>query len=161
MSLPLALAQMPQYRLDKDPVFIAIASRRINYPPILANNAIYGRVYAGFEIDERGRIQHITLLYPVLSQLDNRSYGFEYEIKNGLKHMPPLNPKYVGSYMLPIAFCFTHHREGPNPIIPTNILPHGYYVGNRKVLSEIKIFSQSPTASLKLNVFPPSRPLIE
>jgi len=147
----------PVLDLNKDPVFIDVVTHRIHYPVQPARRAIYGRYYAGFTIDQAGHIRDIAVLYPKMSRQTSKLYGFEGEIVAGLKHMPPLNPNLVGNYLLPIAFCFTHYSEGPAPIVPTNVLPFGYEVGDRVLLNEAKIFASSPSSSRSLNGFPPSR----
>lgn len=128
------LAQPNRTTLATDPVFTIIAARRIQYPPVMAKRAIYGRVWAGFQIDEEGHIQDVSLLYPLMVPKVSKAYGLSYEIEAGLKHMLPLNPRYAGNYLLPVAFCFTHHNESPNPLIPTNQLPTNFDAGDRTLL---------------------------
>ena len=153
----LANAQFVSANLDQDPVFKQVVSHRIHYPVKPAARAIYGRFYAGFTIDNKGHIRDITLLYPEMSTRISKRYGFDYEIQAGLKHIPPLNPNLAGNYILPVAFCFTHYGEGANPIVPTNVLPQGYELGDRILLSEVKVFARSPSSQLGLNGFPSSR----
>ena len=155
----LANAQSTTTALDQDPVFRQVVTHRIQYPIKPATRAIYGRFYAGFSIDQQGHIRDIAVLYPKMSATMSKRYGFDYEIRAGLNHMPPLNPRLVGSYVLPIAFCFTHYGEGPNPLVPTNVMPKGYDVGERVMLSEVKIFARSPSDPLRLNGFPASKQL--
>lgn len=147
----------PALDLSKDPVFVNVVTRRIHYPTQPARKAIYGRYYAGFTIDQDGHIRDISVLYPKMSRQTSKLYGFEGEILAGLKHMPPLNPGLAGHYLLPVAFCFTHYSEGATPIVPTNVLPLGYEVGDRTLLNETKIFASSPSSTRDLNGFPPSR----
>ncbi len=150
-------AQIASTQLDQDPVFTQVVSHRIHYPVKPASRAIYGRFYAGFDIDETGHIRNISVLYPKMSTQMRKLYGFDYEIQTGLKRMPPLKPSLAGSYVLPIAFCFTHYGESPNPIIPTNVLPQSYQVGDRILLSEVKIFASSPSSLRGVNGFPASK----
>ena len=152
-----AIAQIASVALDQDPVFNQVASHRIHYPAKPAQMAVYGRFYAGFSIDQKGHIQDISVLYPKLSTRLKKAYGFDYEILNGLKHMPPLKPSLAGNYVLPIAFCYTHYAEGANPIVPTNILPQTYNLGDRVLLSEVKIFARSSSDSRWLAAVPHSR----
>jgi len=152
-------AQISSTALNQDPVFQQVVTQRIHYPVKPATRAIYGRFYAGFTIDQQGHIRAISVLYPKMSTKMNKLYGFAYEIQVGLKHMPPLNPSLAGHYVLPIAFCFTHYGEGPNPLVPTNVLPTGYEVGDRILLREVKIFARSPSDPLQLNGFPASKQL--
>lgn len=152
-----AVAQIASTALDRDPVFTQVVTHRIHYPVKPASRAIYGRFYAGFDIDSAGHIRNISVLYPKMSTRMNKLYGFDYEIRTGLKHVPPLKPSLAGSYILPIAFCFTHYREGASPIVPTNVLPEGYQMSERILLSEIKVFASSPSSTLQLNGFPASK----
>lgn len=153
----LALAQIASTALNQDPVFTQVVTQRIHYPVKPAARAIYGRFYAGFDIDSAGHIRNISVLYPKMSRQMSKLYGFDYEIQRGLKHIPPLKPSLAGSYLLPIAFCFTHYRESPSPIVPTNVLPKGYQLGDRVLLGEIKVFASSPSSTLQLNGFPASK----
>ncbi|AKD54895.1 hypothetical protein [Spirosoma radiotolerans] len=153
----IAIAQIASAALDQDPVFTQVVTHRIHYPVKPASHAIYGRFYAGFDIDSAGHIRNISVLYPKMSTRMNKLYGFEYEIHSGLKHMPPLKPNLAGSYILPIAFCYTHYREGASPIVPTNVLPKGYQMSDRVLLSEVKVFASSPSSTLQLNGFPASK----
>ena len=150
-------AQIASTALDQDPVFSQVVAHRIQYPVKPAARAIYGRFYAGFDIDETGHIRNISVLYPKMSTQMSKLYGFDYEIQKGLKHMPPLKPDLAGSYIVPIAFCFTHYGEGSIPHIPTNVLPQGYSVGDRVLLSEVKIFASSPSSLRGINGFPASK----
>lgn len=152
-----AVAQIASTALNQDPVFSQIVTHRIQYPVKPALRAIYGRFYAGFDIDSAGHIHNIAVLYPKMSRQLSKLYGFEYEIQTGLKHIPALKPSLTGSYLLPIAFCFTHYGEGPSPIVPTNVLPKGYQLGDRVLLSEVRVFASSPSSTLQLNGFPESK----
>ena len=122
----LVSAQDAPAALEQDPVFNQTITQGIQYPAEPASRAVYGRFYAGFSIDETGHIRDVSVLYPTVSTRMSKNYGFDYEIEEGLKRMPPLSPALAGKYLLPIAFCFTHYREGPNPIVPTNVLPRSY-----------------------------------
>ena len=152
-----SITQIFSADLDNDPVFAKVVSNQIYYPSKPASRAVYGRYYVGFTIDNVGHIQQVSVLYPKMSASVSKQYGFEGSILAGFRRMPPLNPRLAGSYVLPVAFCFTHFGEGPNPIVPTNQLPQEYSVGNRILLSEVKVFAESPSSTRALNGFPPSR----
>lgn len=117
--------------LNDDPVFNKVLSRRVTYPINAIRAGTYGRIYAGFDIDPRGRIQHVAILSP-----GNTGVGFESEIQSALKRMPPLNSRYSGRYALPVAFVFTNWGEGSEPYIPTNTLPRLYFA-DRLLLGEV------------------------
>ena len=150
-------AQNAPAALEQDPVFNQTITQWIRYPAEPASRAVYGRFYAGFSIDETGHIRDISVLYPKMSTQMGKNYRFDYEIEVGLKRMPPLSPALAGKYILPVAFCFTHYREGPNPIVPTNVLPRSFDSKERILLSEVKVFAFSPGTLQGLNAMPASR----
>jgi hypothetical protein len=130
----LATAQVINTKLDEDPVFRAVLSRRISYPVYAEQVGIYAKVYAGFRIDQRGHIQDVSILNPV-----KIGYGLEEEVMKRVKLLPPLNPKYEGSYALPVTFAFVDHTtNGVEAISPPGKLDH-QYVQNRVLLTEIKV----------------------
>lgn len=143
--------------LDQDPVFAKVVTRRILYPPKPATRAVYGRFYAGFSINEQGHIKDIAVLCPKMSAQVSKQYGFDAAILKGLKQMPPLQPNLAGCYILPVAFCFTNYKEGPLPIIPTNVLPTSLTTGERIALREVRIYASSPSSGWLLKNFPDSR----
>jgi hypothetical protein len=153
----LVSAQNAPAALEQDPVFNQTIVQWIHYPAEPASRAVYGRFYAGFSIDETGHIRDVSVLYPKMSTQMSKNYRFDYEIEAGLKHMPPLSPALAGKYILPIAFCFTHYREGPNPIVPTNVLPRSYDNKERILLSEVKVFAFSPGTLQGINAMPASK----
>lgn len=153
----LVVAQSAPAALEQDPVFNQTITQWIHYPAEPASRAVYGRFYAGFSIDETGHIRDISVLYPKVSTQMSKNYRFDEEIEAGLKHLPPLSPMLAGKYILPVAFCFTHYREGPNPIVPTNVLPKSYDSGDRVLLSEVKVFAFSPGTLQGLNAIPASK----
>ncbi|WP_128544741.1 TonB family protein [Larkinella soli] len=119
--------------LTTDPLFQQVLRTRIKYPTRAWNERVYGRVYAGFEVDDRGRVQNVTLLSP-----DNGGYGFEAEVKQALKKMPDLPPGYAGKYALPVAFTLTNTAENRAPYQPVNQLPAGR-LADRTLLKEITV----------------------
>lgn len=153
----LTSAQIIAPALDQDPAFTQVVAHRIYYPAKPATRAIYGRFYAEFRIDEKGHVQDIALLYPKMSTRVSKQYGFESEIIKGLKQVPPLKPTLAGSYILPVAFCFTNYLEGPNPIVPNNVLPVSLVTGERITLQEVKVYASSPSSGWLLKGFPASR----
>ncbi|WP_185731295.1 TonB family protein [Larkinella rosea] len=104
--------------LGSDPVFKQTLRKRIAYPTQARLNHVYGRTYVSFDVDTNGNIQNIALISP-----DNAGYGFDQEVKQGLKKLPPLNPEYAGSYLLPIAFTYTKSYGTPVTFVPINKLP--------------------------------------
>ena len=156
-SSRLTNAQIITPALDQDPVFTQVVAHRIQYPAKPATQAIYGRYYAGFRIDEQGHVQDVAILYPKMSTHISKQYGFDYAILKGLKQMPPLQPSLAGRYILPVAFCFTNYTEGPSPIVPTNVLPASLVTGDRIGLREVRVYASSPSSGWLLRGFPASR----
>lgn len=135
-SIPCSLAQVVHPALNDDPVFYKVLYNRIDYPINAINAHLFGRVYAGFRIDEKGKIQDITILSPGNTKgPGTMKTGFEYVVCQALKHMPLLNPRYAGSYALPIAFCYSNRTENQAVRKPVNQLD-AEHLGNRLLLRE-------------------------
>ena len=133
LANPLAVAQLIHPALDDDPVFHKVLYNRIDYPRnAMLYSHMYGRVYAGFHIDEKGKLTNITILSP-----GNTRSGFEYEVRQALKHMPSLNPRYAADYALPVSFCFVNREQSSALYSPVNRLDEKY-LGDRLLLKEWK-----------------------
>ncbi|WP_185716117.1 energy transducer TonB [Larkinella knui] len=104
--------------LSRDLLFNQVIQNKISYPGLARSERVYGRVYAGFEIDERGQVQNIVLLSP-----ENVGFGFDYAVKQALKKLPVLSPEYAGKYALPVAFTFTNPSKNKTVQVPVNRLP--------------------------------------
>ncbi len=117
--------------LSNDPVFNRVLMRRVIYPARAIRSATYGRIYAGFDIDASGHLQNVSILGP-----QNTGAGFEYEISEALKRMPPLNPRYRGRYALPVSFVLTNWGESSEPRTPTGLLS-ARYLTDRVLLDEV------------------------
>ncbi len=65
-------------------------------------------------------------------------YGFEEEILKKVKLLPPVNPRYEGSYTLPVTFAFIDHTNGGKAISPTGKLPNQYFK-DRTLLNELLV----------------------
>lgn len=100
-----------------DPTFTQTLHEKIIYPNYARTQGVYGRVYAGFDIDERGRIKNIAILSP-----DNSGFPFDAVVRNALEKLPPVGPVCQGKYALPIAFTFTNSKETTGPHVPLNRL---------------------------------------
>lgn len=122
----LAYSQADSLTVRHDPVFAKVLQKRIHYPQKAESTAMQAKIYAGFTINGEGHIQDIVILNPQKTGL-----GFEEEVMNGLKRLPPLNHKYAGSYALPIAFMFENEEN-------LGSLRSGFYI-NRTLLSEFRI----------------------
>lgn len=146
LSIPCSLAQVVHPALNDDPVFYKVLYNRIDYPISAINAHLYGRVYAGFRIDEKGKIQDITMLSPGnTTGPGSMKSGFEYEVYQALKHMPLLNPRYAGSYALPVAFCYGNRVENRTVRKPVNQLDIAH-LDNRLLLRE---YTSTITVSAK------------
>lgn len=130
----LATAQVVSAKLDEDPVFRTVLSRRISYPPHAEQVGVYAKIYAGFRIDQRGHIQDVSILNPV-----KIGYGLEEEVLKRIKLMPPLNPKLEGRYAFPVTFAFVDYTtNGVEAISPSGKLDR-QYVQDRVLLNELKV----------------------
>ncbi len=116
--------------ISNDPVFTQALHQHIIYPGAAWIQAIYSRVYAGFDVDQQGRVRNITILSP-----DNAGIGFSEAVRAGLEKMPVLNPAFAGSYALPVAFTYTNQKESRQPHVPLNRLPDNRLAG-RTLLAE-------------------------
>ncbi len=119
--------------ISNDPVFAQALHQHIIYPGAAWIQAIYSRVYAGFDVDQQGRVKNVTILSP-----DNAGMGFSEVVRAGLEKMPPLNPSFAGTYALPVAFIYTNQREGKQPHIPVNRLSDDRLAG-RTLLGEFVV----------------------
>ena len=128
-----AAARENELHLSKEGVFKHILRNKILYPGWVGNQGVYGRVYAGFDIDSMGFIKNIVILSP-----DNVGFGFTQEVKKALETLSNVAPAFRGRYALPIAFTYTNSREDTGPHIPINRLPDDRF-DNRTVLEEVVV----------------------
>ncbi len=130
--------------LSRDVVFTDFLHNQLKYPNRAWNNSVYGRVYAGFEVNEDGRITNITLLSP-----DNIGFGFDQAVKLVLSKLANVRPTHVGKYALPVSFTYTNTQDKEGTYVPINTLPSERFNG-RTVLEEIVVpvvVSKSVTTS--------------
>ncbi len=117
-----AIAQTTPAPISQDPVFSTVLKRRIQYPVLAEQTGVYARVYARFLVNERGHVQQIALIQPV-----PKKDGFEHAVLTGLKHLPPLSPRYEGQYILPVDFAYINYESSPEPVLPpAGTLPRHY-----------------------------------
>ncbi|MCC5612757.1 hypothetical protein LC612_40235 [Nostoc sp. CHAB 5834] len=157
-----AKAQITGSALDEDPIFTATLAQHIHYPVTAIRGSIYGRFYVKFSIDSIGSIQDIAVVYPQISPKSAKMLGFNYELINGLKQVPPLTPRYKGSYILPVAFVYINYSEDGKPRVPTNTLPERYF-DNSLILQELTIVGRSSmynSVRPVSRVAPPSRQVV-
>ncbi|QHV99849.1 hypothetical protein [Spirosoma endbachense] len=129
----MAVARTATYPLSQNPLFNQLLHSKISYPNWVGNQGIYGRVYAGFEIDSLGKVSRVAILSP-----DNAGFGFAQLVQNALEKLPNLDPTYIGNYVLPVTFTFTNSYEQAGPHIPINRLSADR-VGDRIVLEEFVV----------------------
>lgn len=142
----LLMAQVPKARLDSDPVFTTLLSRRIHYPAEAEKNGIYAKLYVGFRIDEKGHVQDILMLNP-----DRIGYGFETEVTKAVSLLPPLKQTYAGLYALPVTFALFDALNSGQELTPSGTLP-SYYLSGRVVLTELKrVSGRTPIPKGKLS----------
>ncbi len=119
--------------ISNDPVFAQALHQHIIYPGAAWIQAVYSRVYAGFDVDQQGRVRNVTILSP-----DNAGMGFAEAVRAGLEKIPTLNPTFAGTYALPVAFTYTNQKESRQPHIPVNRLPDDRLAG-RTLLGEFVV----------------------
>lgn len=126
-----AVARKNPLHLSKEEVFKQILRNKITYPVWAGNQGIYGRVYAGFDVDSLGLIKNVSILSP-----DNIGFGFIAEVKRALETLPNVDPNFCGTYALPIAFTLTNSKENSGPHAPTNHLADNR-LQHRTMLEEV------------------------
>lgn len=132
-------AQIADDALSQDPVFTTVLTRRLSYPNQASWSSMYARVFVGFRVDEKGRIQEISVLNHMSRGIQ---FGFEPTVIAALKKLPSLNLRYTGNYLLPVAFIYVDYRYKHKQYVPKDTLYQQYVMG-RVVLNEIKVFGNS------------------
>lgn len=125
-----------------DPIFYKAAQKNIGYPIGAIRGSIYGRLYASFEVDNKGAIKNVNLIYPLVSKKISHLLGFEAEIVGGLSKTPHLNNVSEGKYILPIAFVYKNIYYGDENY-PTNRISEDYFSKDFQFLKEIQITARS------------------
>lgn len=144
-----ATAQPGQVPIDQDPVFTTVLKSRIKYPVLAEQTGVYARVYARFMVNEKGHVQQIDLI-----QSARTKDGFGNAVLSGLKHLPPLNRRYEGQYILPVDFAYINYERSPEPLLlPTGPLPR-HYLHDYILLTPIRIVGNSRTYSPKGSQLP-------
>ena len=119
--------------LPRDEAFKEKLTGQIAYPAKAGFQGIYGRVYAGFDVDSLGRIRNITVLSP-----ENSGFSFTDEVKKSLETMSAVSPALRGHYALPVTFTYTNSKEHSGLHAPVNQLPDDR-LGNRILLKEVLV----------------------
>ena len=119
--------------LPKDEAFKAVFRDKITFPARAGYQGIYGRVYAGFDVDSLGKIGNVVILSP-----DNAGFGFVEEVKKSLETVPDINPALRGQYALPVAFTYTNSSEKTGAHMPVNKLADSH-LKNRTLLNEVTV----------------------
>lgn len=125
-----------------DPIFYKAAQKNIGYPIGAIRGSVYGRLYASFEVDNKGAIKNVNLIYPLVSKKISHLLGFEAEIVGGLSKTPHLNNVSEGKYILPIAFVYKNIYYGDENY-PTNRISEDYFSKDFQFLKEIQITARS------------------
>ena len=99
-------SQANRHPLRNDGVFNQELHNKIIYPGAAWSQAVYSRVYAGFEVTELGDVKNITILSP-----ENAGFGFAGEVRQALEKIPRLGPGLAGTYALPVAFTYKNSEE--------------------------------------------------
>ncbi|SOD78440.1 TonB family protein [Spirosoma fluviale] len=131
----LTQAQEITPKLSQDPVFSTVLNRRLKYPRQAEWSSKYGRVFAEFTVDEKGRVKAIS----ILNHSAEWAYaGLEPTVVNALKKLPPLSLQYTGRYILPVSFTLVDYRQQNTALAPTNQL-YVQDLAGRVVLNEITV----------------------
>lgn len=125
-----------------DPIFYKAAQKNIGYPIGAIRGSVYGRLYASFEVDNKGEVKNVNLIYPLVSKKISHLLGFEAEIVGGLSKTPHLNNVSEGKYILPIAFVYKNIYYGDENY-PTNRISEDYFSKEFQFLKEIQITARS------------------
>lgn len=126
-------SQANRHPLRNDAVFNQELHNKITYPGAAWSQAVYSRVYAGFEVTELGDVRNVTIISP-----ENAGFGFTGEVKQALEKLPRLGPGLAGTYALPVAFTFTNSEEKAGTHWPVNQLADNYLNG-RTLLDEFVV----------------------
>lgn len=146
-----------------DPLFYLAALKNISYPIGAIRGSVYGRIYASFEVDEKGKVKDVSLIYPLVGKKIANLLGFEAEIIGGLSKTPRLDNTSAGKYILPIAFIYKNIYYG-EVNVPTNRISEEYTKKDYQFLKEIQITARSDQyRSLRpfSNIPPMSRQIVE
>jgi hypothetical protein len=149
-----AFSQQDSSKLDLDPVFRTVITKKITYPVQAIEAGAYAKIYAGFRINSRGHIQDIVILNPV-----KVGYEFDTHVIKQLKRLPPLSPKLEGLYVLPINFYIKSYTKGNEVFFISNSLPSFYYAG-RTLLSELRVTNSISVFVKKQSVLSPGGQLM-
>ena len=133
--------------LDKDPVFRKVLSRRLSYPLLNAQKGYTKLVYAQFEIDEKGHTNNVTIFNPALGK-GYYYVDFDKAVEKVLNRLPPLQPRYMGKYMLPVSFALNNYETG-KLVIPDNTNFNGKMPGI-VLLKVVTVVGYGYNASLKV-----------
>ncbi|MCK8495132.1 TonB family protein [Spirosoma sp. RP8] len=120
-------------QLSNDIGFTDFLQKNVKYPNIAWNNGAYGRVYAGFDVDETGQITNVKLLSP-----DNVGFGFDQAVTRAFEKLSKVKSDYAGNYVLPVTFTYTNRSVSSTNNVPINTLPADRLEG-RTVLPELVV----------------------
>lgn len=121
--------------LDKDPVFRKVIRRRLTYPAVRDDYKVALMVYARFSIDERGHARNVKIIRQPTQDVHHRFY--DAVVESTLTRLPPLNPNYIGHYILPVVFSFRDQQTG-QLIVPPDTDYHGEHA-NSLVLHRVDV----------------------
>ena len=108
--------------LDKDPAYRKVINQRLVYPSVPYEYKVALMVYARFSINERGHVQNVKIIKHPTREFYHKFY--DVIVESMLKRLPPLNPTYVGHYILPVAFSLIDYHNG-QLLSPDDIGYHG------------------------------------
>jgi TonB family protein len=126
-----------------DPAFTQTIHDKITYPEYAKTKRVYGRVYAGFDIDEQGQIKNIIILSP-----STGDFRLDLTVRKALEKLPVLSTSSQGNYVLPVVFSFKKSKEDPEYHVPTYRLSDEQVKG-KTLLEEFIVLANTPSISVQ------------
>ena len=123
-------SQSNRHPLRNDAIVNQALHNAITYPGAAWSQAVYCRVYAGFDVNKLGEVRNVTILSP-----GNEGFGFSGEVSQALQKLPRVDTTFSGHYALPVAFTYTNANEKTGAHRPVNRLADEYLNG-RTLLDE-------------------------
>jgi len=121
--------------LDNDPVFKKVIRRRLTYPSVRNEYKVAIMVHARFSVDERGHVRNVQIIRQPTEEAHHKFY--DAVVQSTLNRLPPLNPNYVGHYILPVVFSLRDHQNG-ELLVPPDTDYHGDHA-NSVVLQTVNV----------------------
>lgn len=99
ITASLSHGQAVKSSLANDLDFCQSLQKLMRYPSVAQREEKVAKVYAGFKVDDQGKITDIEVL-----NKGNVDTSFRQEVGRFMKLLPVQKPMYAGDYVLPIVF---------------------------------------------------------